>query len=176
MRFGGGLSCALGVTRVTCEKLWVFIYDGWMDGWNDASRTRRRRTCATRTTDADADASARRITTPRTRAHANIIHVLEYSLHMFLTHYYISALARARSRSRISRRAVRRRRALSLYASSPAPRCGFNARTTAAALGGARTTAGSPANASRGTTSGSANPRAPIMHDHITTGSRCIAR
>ena len=96
MKFGGGLSSPMGETRVTCEKLWVFIYDGWMDGMNDASRTRRR-TCATRTTDADADASARRITTPRTRAHANIIHVLEYSLHMFLTHYYISALARARA-------------------------------------------------------------------------------
>jgi len=172
MRFGGGLSFPQGVATVPCEKLRVFIYDGWMDGWNDASRTRRR-TCATRTTDADADASARRITTPRTRAHANIIHVLEYSLHMFLTHYYISALARARAH--LTPR-TRRRRALSLYASPPAPRCGFNARTTAAALGGARTTAGSPANASRGTTSGSANPRAPIMHDHITTGSRCIAR
>jgi len=114
MKFGGGLSSPMGETRVTCEKLWVFIYDGWMDGWNDASRTRRRRTCATRTTDADADASARRITTPRTRAHANIIHVRVLTTHVFDSLLHLCARARALALAHLTPRRTPPPRSVSL--------------------------------------------------------------
>ena len=53
---------------------------------------------------------------------------------------------------------------------------GRSAAATAAAFGTPVARVSADSNAPRGTIKGIAMPAAPMKHDHITTGSRCMAR
>ena len=121
-------------------------------------------------------ANRRRPTPPRARA----LLTSDYD------HYTFSRIAALRVRfSRFAFSPPARASPASHPASRPAPRPpsshadGRSAFATAAALGTARVAFPSLENdstSSRGTIAGSAIPSPPIAHDHITTGSRCIAR